>query len=182
MQKNVQTVQGYCFESTEELIKAKKEQEAITYIRSRMVMSNTKKVLRLYMKLVKKNIFETVVGYDFLVELRNVLLKSEEIPSGYIPPVPIKEKKKENEEQNLKTDCYEKENERRIRLEIITVFLVVIIIAMFIITYVGNYRNLDRMRTQVENEYAEWKEELTKKEDELREREQIILEKESNPK
>ena len=60
----------YTFESRESYEKAVKEEELIQQLKKKADLKNNKTVLKLYNKLVAEKTFSTVIGYDFLEELR----------------------------------------------------------------------------------------------------------------
>ena len=61
----------YTFESRESYEKAVKEEELIQQLKKKADLKNNKTVLKLYNKLVAEKTFSTVIGYDFLEELKN---------------------------------------------------------------------------------------------------------------
>ena len=67
-------VDGFVFPSFKEAQIAIKEQQNIEVIRQRTPYTNPQAVYELYVKLIERSIFKTVVGYSYLHELRHLLL------------------------------------------------------------------------------------------------------------
>ncbi len=87
MAEEVQVL-GYVFTNPEEGKRAKKEVAAIRVIAGQLGDSDAKAVLELYRGLVEQRFFQTVIGYDFLQQLRENLLSSGEFSSEQIPDIP----------------------------------------------------------------------------------------------
>ena len=80
----------YTFESRESYEKAVKEEELIQQLKKKADLKNNKTVLKLYNKLVAEKTFSTVIGYDFLEELRTQILKSGLVSEELLPEIPLK--------------------------------------------------------------------------------------------
>ena len=65
----------FTFDEKEEAEIAKKEQQAVTYIRQNMDFSSPEKVLQIYRQIQEKELFHTVVGISFLEELQSYLIE-----------------------------------------------------------------------------------------------------------
>ena len=90
----------YTFESRESYEKAGKEEELIQQLKKKADLKNNKTVLKLYNKLVAEKTFSTVIGYDFLEELRTQILKSGIVSEEMLPEIPVKVEEK-NEQDTL---------------------------------------------------------------------------------
>ncbi len=175
------SVEDFVFNDVESLKQAKKEAEAIVYIKSRMDFSKPRQVLAVYNKMIEKNMFSTPVGLAYLKEVREFLKKAEGIDFDDIKIIPvagqivIKEQPKEDpkakkEKQKLKD---------RLRLSfIINLLLAIVVIAMFAIQLTTSNPNIVNYEEEVLNKYSGWQQELNEKEMALNERESRILEKE----
>ncbi len=82
-------VEGFTFETEEEARLAGKEAEGIKYIRSRNDMDDPDAVLKLYNRLIEKEIFTTPVGIGFLEELQSYLLTIPYIRQEQLFPLPV---------------------------------------------------------------------------------------------
>lgn len=87
-------VEGFTFETEEEARLAGREAEGIKYIRSRNDMDDPDAVLKLYNRLIEKEIFVTPVGIGFLEELHSYLLTIPYIREEELFPLPVFKSKK----------------------------------------------------------------------------------------
>ena len=66
------TFQGHTFDNEKQLLAAKKEAEAVEYLRSKTDFGNINTLRKLYDRILDRNMMETVIGIDFLKESRKV--------------------------------------------------------------------------------------------------------------
>ena len=169
------TFQGHTFDDEKQMIAAKKEAEAIEYLRSKTDFSNMNNLMKLYDRILDRDMMETVVGIEFLKEIRETLINSGMFKEDQIRPVPLLpevkklKKRKEIQKRSREMTLLERSERQNTRLKIICFFLVVLVIGMFIITLTGtrspwalNYEE------QILNKYASWAEKVQAKEDYLR--------------
>ncbi len=176
-------VNGFIFNTNEDFSRAKEEQEAIDHFKGKIDLSNPNDVLKLYNRLIEKNTFRTPVGYLFLKELQENILKS-----GIIKPEEMKKINYTSQNTGTKTDINEadyillnkyKEKGENLKIKlrnsrIINIFLLAIVIAMIIIAIYSDKTVFTNFENDVINRYAGWEEELEQKEKELEEREAIL--------
>lgn len=131
-------IKGYNFLNFKEYQKAKQEIDSIEYIRTHTDLSDTKKVARLYNSLIEKETFKTVIGYEFLKELQNMLIDGGIITLDTIPWIKIGRATTDlsqvgdTREGNLAKEYKIRHRNSRI----INIFLVLIIASMIIIRLV----------------------------------------------
>ena len=89
-------VNEYQFELREEYETALQEKKGVEYLDAQLDYGDTQKVLRTYNELIRKKIFYTPVGIDYLRRLRNVLVNSEEIAEDNIMPLYVPSGKKKD--------------------------------------------------------------------------------------
>lgn len=82
-------VEGFEFETKEAAAEAKREADGIRYIMAQTRMDDPNTVLRLYNKLILKEVFHTPVGFQFLNELQEYLTTSPSIRAEDIRPIPV---------------------------------------------------------------------------------------------
>lgn len=193
-------VLGFEFESEEQYAQAKKELQAINYVKEQTKMNDPDVVMKVYTALVDQNAFETPVGYTFLEELQEYLKTVPYIKAEDIKPIKVKKVEalkekatkphkvkavkapKQKKEKAIKeqTKVVSKEPPKykvlfRVCLFFSIVFLL-IIGGMFTITYLsGNNTNIINYEDQLINKYEEWEQELKERESQLIEREQELL-------
>lgn len=87
---------GFVFSTRKDYERACKEKETIEYLVANSNMSDMKAVLKIYNKAVEKKSFQTVIGLEFIENMRKRLLSSgivKENQLAYVPVVPrVKEK------------------------------------------------------------------------------------------
>lgn len=182
-------VNEYQFELREEYETALQEKKGVEYLDAQLDYGDTQKVLRTYNELIRKKIFYTPVGIDYLRRLRNVLVNSEEIAEDNIMPLYVPSGKKKDSakvekyisykyKESIGTMSNDLKKTKTINRNLIAVNIVmlIIIVAMFIISYTSDSPNILNYERELQDKYAGWAENLKEKEDELRQREREIEE------
>jgi len=167
--------QGHTFDDEKQLIAAKKEAEAIEYLRTKTDFSNMNQLMKLYDRILDRDMMETVIGIDFLREIRETLVGSGMFTEAQVRPLPllpeVKKLKKRTEIQKRSKErtLLERSEHQNTVLKVICFFLVVLVIGMFYIALTGTRSPLAiRYEEQIINKYASWAEELEEKEKYLR--------------
>lgn len=170
------TFQGHTFDDEKQLIAAKKEAEAVEYLRSKTDFGNMNNLRKLYDRILDRNMMETVIGIAFLKEIRETLIGSGMFTDDQIRPVPLLpevkklKKRKENQKRSRERTLLERSERQNTILKTVCFFLVVIVIAMFAVVLTGQRSPLAiRYEEQILNKYAAWAEDLQEKEKFLRE-------------
>lgn len=173
-------VDGFSFSDIREYKEAKREAETIEYIKANTDLSDLNKAVKLYHKLVERKTLKTVVGFAFLKDLQERILKDGIMSKESIPGIRV-----EKDEKQLKvySNALEHEQENKLRLllqeykiklrnsRIISFFLIGIIIAMLLISIFSDRTMFSNYENEVLNKYAAW-------EEELEERERLLIERE----
>ena len=170
-------VDGYVFETEQEYKDALNEKRGVDYMRSRTNMNNIASVQEIYEKVLEKNIFKTPIGYNFMRELQDILVKSSLVDSDEIKNIKVDksaDKKVLESNKQLKDKLKNVEVEYKNRFfnsVVLNVALIILIILIIAITNnsknanVLNYKNrLDAEYTSKENDLAAWEEELEERE------------------
>lgn len=89
MGKKTYQVSAYAFTSKTEYERAMKEQETIHYLMANINMADGKSLLKLYNRSIEKESFQTVVGLEFLTNLRKRLIDSGMFSENTIAPIPV---------------------------------------------------------------------------------------------
>lgn len=192
-------INGFLFQNDDDEDYAREELNKIQYISDKLT-DEPEAVLAVYNKMIDSKLFITPVGYDYLKSLQDYLIKSPTISDDRISAIPVMISYKEalrfkEVEQKLKDATEEIEKlkksskavktpkaelpetpveklHRRYRFSIITIIVLsAVIVALFVITLKSNNPNIINYRHVIENDYAEWAQELSEKEIELNERE-----------
>lgn len=180
MSENDLTVEGYKFNSLSDVTTAKEEVKRIAYIEAHLNYKDPASVLIIYNKVIANRIFVTPIGYDFMKKLQKFLMESEGIDKDKITALPLSnmytlEKKTSSAvDPKPKIIPKKKRDQLKDRLYIsigLNLILIAAIIAIFIVMKTGSNPNILNYKNALENKYAEW-------ENELKERERIVREKE----
>ena len=169
------TFQGHTFDDEKKLIAARKEAEAVEYLRAKTDFNNMNTLMKLYNRVLDRDMMETVIGIEFLKEIRETLVGSGVFTEEQVRPVPMLpevkklKRRRENETRSKERTLLERSERQNTKLKIICGFLIVLVIGMFAIVLTGNYSPLAvRYEERILNKYAAWAEELQTKEKFLR--------------
>lgn len=175
-------IEHFTFESREDYDRAEKEMEFINQIQEKVDLTVGENALKVYNKAVSDKMFETVIGYLFLDELRQVIIAGEVASADSLADIPVKFS------QNSGTDVIQKRpsSESRVqrmyegqrllnhKLKIAIVALVVLLAGFVIInfrfeysifTYFTNYKA--NMEEELIDKYENWQSELEEREQKL---------------
>ena len=104
--ENKFTFQGHTFDDEKQLLAAKKEAEAIEYLRSKTDFNNFNQLFNLYNRILDRDMMETVVGIAFLKEIRDTLISCGLFKEEQIRPLPLpKVKKQEKKREEIRKNC-----------------------------------------------------------------------------
>lgn len=171
---------GYTFEDSHDYKEAKREMESVEYIRANTDLNDINKVLKLYSKLVERKTLKSVVGIEFLVELRNKILSAGIVTEDNLPGIRIE---KPNNAIRVYDNALEQDQEKahlakiedyRIKLKnsrIISAFLIAIIVVMLLISIFMDRSMYSIYENKVIDKYEAWQQELDAREAALNERE-----------
>lgn len=175
---------GFCFLNGEDAKLAEKERKQIDFIESKMDYSNPEKVLSIYTKLIEENTFKTPNGTIYLKYVQNFLLNKTNLDRSRVYAIPVYEpcdKSRKSEETVIKKRAQEfkkKEEEKKVDKYKVSIFvnilLVICIIVMFWMATASDVPNIINYKTALENNYATWEQELTEREQVIREKEREL--------
>lgn len=168
------TVGGFSFKSEEEAELAKKEMKGVEYIRGKTDMEYPEMVLQVYNKMVDGRLFETVVGFSYLKELQEYLRTIPYVKREDIRPIPVTHRDFEAERRKKAGGIAGSLPEKVIQGSLIlNIVLVVCVIVMFLISMTGNSPNILNYENQLINRYEAWEQELSGREEAVREKEKM---------
>lgn len=166
----IRIVDGFCFQTEQDADMADLERKKIAYLEAKMDYSNPDSILRIYEKAIQDKIFKTPVGFFYLKHLQEYLLEQNEITKEDVEPIPLQQTfgKDTVSEKSTKTD----KKTSALSFSVVLNFLLgAAIVAMFAITLNASQPNILNYERVITDRYAAWEQELT-------EREQIVREKE----
>ena len=184
--EDVYIVDGFAFASEKEAEQAQKEREGIRYVKEKMNMNNPDMVLRIYNKMIREKMFTTSVGYAYLFDLQEYLRTNPYIKDEEILPIEVvhpslqeglKEEKQKHKEQlqeikkksNTK-QVTNKELHNRYRLSLlVNLILAISVVFMFFISATSSHPTILNYEEEIINRYSAWEQELTERENALRE-------------
>jgi hypothetical protein len=182
-------VSGYSFTNLQLYNDAKREAETVEYILANTDLSDQSKMIKLYHKLIERKTFKTIVGYSFLKELQEKILKEGVIAKDNLPSIPVEldikkyHKLLDNMDQDREQKKKAAAEDYRIKLRnsrIISMALFAIIIIMFLISIFGDRSVFRDYKNEVLDEYSSWKEDLEAREKALDEREARLEQQENS--
>jgi hypothetical protein len=142
---------------------------------------------------MQQEIFETELGYAFLSELRREILSDPAVNEEDVERILVKANKEQigpkMAEDELPDEAaiaqlvertktiVKKYKERFYMLLVVVLILLGAVVFMFVITITSDSPTILNYKTKLENEYASWDEDLQKREDEVKHKEEELLKK-----
>lgn len=168
---------GFIFSNEVVAEKAKKEMNAVAYLRGELSKMDATHLLRAYKGLIDKEVFDTAEGYTFLKDVQRDLINDDTIDNDDIPPIPVYDP---SEVKRRQIELEEPKWKGRFRsLLIVAIALAACVVFMFVLTATQDSPNIINYKTKLENKYSSWEESLNKREEQVREKEEELLEKEN---
>ena len=155
-------VEGLLFDTRKDADQARLELKKIQYLNENMNYSNLDKVQKLYDKMIDEKQFKTPIGWMYLLNLRQLLIKgdvSEEQLRQRVKPAAKKKEPYKN---------------RFMYAVVLNVLLAICVLAMFIIALKGETPNIINYKNNIINQYSSWEQELTERENAVREKEREL--------
>lgn len=174
-------VSGFAFYSEKDARLAEQERQKIAYLDKRIDRTNWESVLAIYKKALEDRVFRTPVGLEYLRELQGELKAEQDTLGEEIPPIPLwtnfadTRGKASPARRRIQPPRETDSRDGRFRLSLImNIVMVVAIIAMFIITLNSDQPTILNYERNLQNKYASWEQELTQREQTVREKEREL--------
>ena len=178
MDTKSRVVDGFEFPSFKEAQIAIKEQQNIEVIRQRTPYTNPQAVYELYVKLIERGIFKTVVGYSYLHELRHRLLSEYHYTEEEIPNIEIPRRMEYDSVTEINQGVLKNKFEHLLvvkqRMSIVIVALVIMVVGMFVIAVINPNAGYVNTENKVLNKYSAWEEDLQQREQAVKEKEEQL--------
>ena len=176
-------LEGYSFLNEEDARRAAGERKRINYIEERMDYSKPAGVLAIYKKAVQERVFKTPVGLRYLKDIQEFLLKQPQINAEDVPPIPLYQtfdsalrEQTAPAHTRIQPPAKKKEKSQLVPISVVlNIALIITIIAMFIISLNSEQPNIFNYEKALVNRYASWEQELTEREQAVREKERQLL-------
>ena len=176
-QKREYIVDGFLFLTAEDAAAAREELKKAKYLHRHLNAQTVATIREMYRRALEDRTFQTPVGLAFMNELRERLIE-EGIEEFDIEPIPVYYDVTQNKmrEEFVKKE----EQEERPRREmgklgvsiVCNVLLGLLVAGMFYVAMTGNNPNILNYEKVIVNKYAAWEQELTEREQAVREKEQ----------
>jgi len=168
-------VDGYRFQSPEDAALAKQELKKIEYLQEHINYQDTEMVLNVYKKAIETRTFRTPVGQNYLHNLRRLLIKEgyseEEVPFVTMyHNYTVKQRKETGVVKQRIKPAKKKEKVDKFAISVLlNVLLSLLVVGMFAIAYTSDHPNVLNYERVLIDKYAAWEQDLTEREDALRE-------------
>ncbi len=179
--QNDKVVSGFAFYSEKDARLAEQERQKIAYLDKRIDRTVIESVLAIYKKALENRVFRTPVGLEYLRELQGELREREAELGEEIPPIPLwtnfadVRTKASPARRRIQPVAEDNSKKAGFRLSLLmNVVMIVAIIAMFIITLNSDQPNILNYERNLQNKYASWEQELTEREQTVREKEREL--------
>lgn len=168
MLTNGYEAEGFVFMTKSEAEAATKERKQIEYIESKLDYTQPEKVKNVYQKAVEDKLFKTPVGILYMKHLQNFL--KGKYPAQEIIPVPVTSNRTLRPAQS---DIVAKEARKRSSIisYFLNIVLAVAVLFMFYVALSSDNPNILNYEKALQNKYAAWEQELTGREQNVREKE-----------
>jgi len=180
------SVDGYRFQTQKDAAQAQNELKRIEKLEEKLDYGNTGMIYAVYCKALENNIFKTQIGYEFLHKLQKKLKEAPpqeepiediridtlyQLRDGTNPAV-------ERVKASVKPKPKPPKTKREISLQtslILNAVLILLVAVMFYISTTGDSPTVLNYEKALQNRYAEWEQELTQRENAVREKENELL-------
>lgn len=176
-----QTVGGYVFYTEKDAQLARAEEHKIKYLEERIDYNMPDSIKYIYEKAIQERIFKTPVGLQYLKHLQDFLLEQPGIETESVPAIPLyvtfdSELRGQTSpaRQRVKS-AGQNDQDKRKSAFIVSVFsnvlLAIAICAMFYISLKSDQPNIFNYERALLDKYASWQQELTEREQAVRDKE-----------
>lgn len=168
-------VEGYRFATLADAETARQDAKRVKNLEDNLDYRKPQNVLQLYHKALDTRIFQTPIGFAYLVKVQDHLKRCG-IAEENIRPIPLNMTftNKTAANRSIRQSIAERRPEYKGRFAVsvcINLLMAAMIIAMFAISLKSDHPNIINYRREIVNEYSEWEQELTEREHAVREAE-----------
>ena len=170
-------VAGYCFASIEDAKQAQKEEKEASYFESKLRGKEVQNILAAYDNILDEKVFKTPVGWEYFKRLQDKI-REMGMEEDYIRPIPMyisyvhDEGEQFNTRQRVQPIQKKEDGAGKLRLSVFfNILLAIMVAVMFMIAVSSENPNILNYETTIINKYASWSQELTERENKVREKE-----------
>lgn len=178
-------IDHFQFKDRDAYERAVKEKKVVQAMRGKFRFSDVEVAKKVYVKAIEEQVFSTIVGYEFLIELRKSILSSGKVPEKEMPAIPVHGSGEEgtavppaatteNTSVQRYKRLYEGQKILNKRMKFV-LFVAILIVAAFVVidvnseysvfTYFTDYKA--KMEEELIDKYESWAKELKAREDAL---------------
>ena len=176
------SVGGYLFYTEKDAQLARTELQKIEYLEARIDYSAPDTIRYIYEKAIHERIFKTPVGLGYLKQLRDFLLSQPGMEPSGIMDIPLYiaydgELRERTEPARSRIAPSKKKDTEKMRFTIsafLNGLLILAVICMFYISYRSEQPNIVNYERALTDKYASWEQELTQREQMIREKEKEL--------
>jgi hypothetical protein len=173
-------VAGYRFATIADAETARMEEKKVKNVEQHLDYRKPQNVLLVYNKAIDNKVFLTPVGLSCLHKMQTEMVKWG-VPAEKVKPIPLYETFSNKTENNISIRRSIEARKPKVEYKgrfitslLINFVLVALIAAMFVVSWNSDVPNIVNYRTAVLNEYSEWEQELTQRENAVREAEKNL--------
>ncbi len=173
-------VRGFAFENADDAALAEAERKKIEYLKKHMDNGKPETVMALYNKAIQERLFKTPVGIEFLRELQTYLIEQADYAPEEVRPIPLhvsfeSPRLRDHTETTKQRIAPKKEPKPKVQPIFISVVLnialVIGVLVMFWIALTSDQPNIINYEKSLQNLYSDWDQQLTLREQAVREKE-----------
>jgi len=178
------SVGGYLFYTEKDAQLARAEEQKIEYLESRIDYSSPEGIRFIYEQTIHERLFKTPVGLSYLRKLREYLLAQPQIDPESVVDIPLYmtfdgELREQTSPARTRVVPSRKKDVDQEKMKfglslILNVLLAAAIAAMFYISFSSEQPNIVNYERVLTNKYASWEQELTQREEVIREKEREL--------
>ncbi|MCM1027908.1 MAG: hypothetical protein NC432_15905 [Roseburia sp.] len=182
-ERQERSVDGYLFYTEKDAKIAAAERKKIEYLEARMDYGEPESILLIYEKTIHERVFRTPIGMQYLKGMRDFLLSQPEIDPERVPDIPLYntfsgEVREQDQPARSRikpaTKRADREKSRFIISVALNILLILAVISMFGIALKSDQPNILNYEKVITDRYASWDQELTEREQIIREREREL--------
>lgn len=171
-------VEGYRFATVADAETARMELKKIENLEQKLDYRRPQNVLLVYNRAVDNRVFLTPVGFSYLQKMQRELLKWG-VPADKVRPVPlyVTFSNKTANSRSIRLSVAQRHPEyqgRFLASLLINIVLIFLVAAMVVFAWNTDTPNIINYRQAIENEYSEWEQELTQREQAVRDAERKL--------
>ena len=172
---------GFSFYTEQDGKLAEAERRKIEYLEARIDYTRPESILHVYDKTIQEQLFKTPIGLLYLKKLQDFLLKQPTIAPERVKAIPLYDTyadlQQSSDANKLNPQAVRKKEREKARFQIsvaLNILLILAIVAMFVISFVSDHPNIYNYERALQDRYASWEQELTAREQVVRDKEREL--------